>query len=84
MFVAVIGSEVPAAAELPVEESTPVVEEEAGTSRIIVLTELCPAAITSPSPTVTSPSITTTSASNSESTEADSSSASLTPVSSTS
>jgi hypothetical protein len=46
VFVAAIGAEVPAAPVAPVEESTPVVEENAGTGRIIVLTELCPAGVT--------------------------------------
>src|SRR5215213_6060360 len=49
VFVAVIGAEVPAAAELPVEESTPLAEEEAeatGVGRIVVTNELCPAGVT--------------------------------------
>jgi hypothetical protein len=49
VLVAVIGAEVPAAPAGPVEESTPIVEEETeetGTGKIVVLNEVCPAGVT--------------------------------------
>jgi len=48
VMVAVIGAEAPEGAQvLVVEESTPVIEPEAGVGRIIVLSALCPAGVTS-------------------------------------
>ena len=48
VLVAAIGSEIPAGPVTPVDESTPIVEDDeaTGTSRIIVLTALCPAGVT--------------------------------------
>jgi hypothetical protein len=46
VYVAAIGSEVPAAPVAPVEKSTPVVVEETGVGKIVVTNELCPAGVT--------------------------------------